>query len=460
MTSLQLSDLKNIPNMTLLNAKKIQQDGDIVRGISIDTRTILPREIFWAIQGESSDGHWYLNDAEKKGALAAVVEKKKSGRLPPLKIPLIQVEDTLKSLQEFSAWHRSRFNIPLTALTGTNGKTTTKEMIAWILQRKYKIHKTVGNLNNHIGTPLTLLRLKSDHQISIVELGTNHPGEIELLSNLVNPTSALITNIGRGHLEFFASIKGVAKEKISLFKTLRKSGTVFLNRDDQEITTADLTLKNVWDFSLDETKNAKTSGNLIKISNDGCCVWQLNKKTFIQMRIPGVQNVKNALAASAVASYYGIDENNIKEALENYSAHDKRMQIIKNGKSLIINDTYNANPDSFEPALETLSYLAKEKNQRKIVIIGDMLELGKKSKKLHLELFRKIVEQNIQGIFTFGHYCNTAAEQIRKEGYRNVYSFDTYEALAQKYRQFYKSGDIILIKGSRGMQMEKVLAFL
>ena len=238
MISLNLTDLKNIEGSSIVSPSSSDTFDRPIRGISIDTRTLQPQEIFWAISGESFDGHWFLNEAEKKGAVAVVIEKKKSKQIPSLQIPLILVKDSLKSLQQFSSWHKSRFDLPTIAITGTNGKTTTKEMITWLLQTKYNVHKTIGNLNNHIGTPLTLLRLNSEHQISVIELGTNHPGEIELLTSLVKPTTALITNIGRGHLEFFSSVKGVAKEKLTLFRKLKRKGLVFLNRDDKLLTKA------------------------------------------------------------------------------------------------------------------------------------------------------------------------------------------------------------------------------
>jgi UDP-N-acetylmuramoyl-tripeptide--D-alanyl-D-alanine ligase len=458
--SLNQNDLNNIEGSSIIFPVSSDSFDKPIREISIDTRTLQPQDIFWAITGDSFDGHWFVSEAEKKGAIAAVVEKKKSKRLPRLRIPLILVKDTLKSLQQFSSWHRSRFDIPLIAITGTNGKTTTKEMITWILQTKFNVHKTIGNLNNHIGTPMTLLRLNSDHQISVTELGSNHPGEIELLSSLANPSSALITNIGLGHLEFFASVKGIAKEKLTLFRTLKKNGIVFLNRDDKHIKAARIRRKNIQDYSLEDNTDASVKGQLTGLDNNGCGIWKLNKKTSIHMQVAGTQNVQNALAASAVGLSYGLSENAIKKALEEYSAYDKRMQIIKSGQSLIINDTYNANPDSFTPALDTLSYLASGKKNRRVLVVGDMLELGSKSEQLHQKLFANLLDYKIDGIFSFGKACENATRSIKEKGFLNAYSFDSHEELAKKLKKFLKPGDVILIKGSRGMQMEKVLAFL
>jgi UDP-N-acetylmuramoyl-tripeptide--D-alanyl-D-alanine ligase len=460
MISLTLRDLENIPQASIQLPASGQMFEAPVRGISINTRTLQPREIFWAIKGQTHDGHWYVSDAEKKGAVAAVVEKKRSEQLSQLNIPVILVKDTLKSLQQFSAWHRKRFNIPVIAITGTNGKTTVKEMITWILQKKFKVHKTIGNLNNHIGTPLTLLHLNSDHEISVIELGTNHPGEIAKLGSLVRPTAALITNIGRGHLEFFSGIDGVAKEKISLFKSLQKSPTVFLNNDDERLTAASIKSKNIWSYSLYNIKNPRVKGRLIRMDKEGCGIWELNNNTRIHLCVPGVQNVQNALAASSVGLFFGLKENDIKEALEGYSAYDKRMQIIRNDQILIINDSYNANPDSFLPALNTLVHLASGKSRRKIIVIGDMLELGKKGNQLHRELFLQFLEYDVAAIFTIGQFSNKAADLVREKGYQNVYSFSEHEELAKKLKIYLKPGDTILLKGSRGMQMEKVLAYI
>ena len=460
MISLTINDLRNIEGSTISSSGSLETFDRPVKGISIDTRTILPREIFWAISGESFDGHWFVNEAETKGAVAAVVEKKKSKQLPPLKIPLILVPDTLKSLQQFSAWHRSRFDIPVLAITGTNGKTTTKEMITWLLQTTYNVHKTIGNLNNHIGTPLTLLSISSKHQISVVELGTSKPGEIELLSSLVKPTSALITNIGRGHLEFFGSVKGVAKEKIALFKKLRRKGLVFLNRDDKHLSAARIRRTNIQDYTLQNKLNAAVKGQLTAMDKKACGIWKLNNKTTIHMHVPGTQNVQNALAASAVGLSYGLSEITIKKALEEYSAYDKRMQIIQNGQSLIINDTYNANPDSFHPALSTLSALTEGSHKRRILVVGDMLELGNNTDELHQKLFMSFLNYHIDGIFAFGKACDKAVHWIKKKGFSSAYSFDSHEKLAKELKNYLKPGDVILIKGSRGMQMEKVLAYL
>ncbi|TFH02218.1 MAG: UDP-N-acetylmuramoyl-tripeptide--D-alanyl-D-alanine ligase [Calditrichales bacterium] len=460
MTALNLSDLRNIPGSTIHLPASRSKFNAPVRGISIDTRTLQPREIFWAIKGEKQDGHWYVRDAENQGAIAAVVDKKRLKQLPDLGIPLILVKDTLQSLQTFAAWHRNRFDIPVLAITGTNGKTTTKEMITWILQTTYRVHKTVGNLNNHIGLPLTLLNINSKHQVSVVELGTNHPGEISMLHKIAMPTAALITNIGRGHLQFFSNIDGVAQEKLSLFRELPRNGTIYLNRDDKKISSARLRRKSTWDYSLNARKKARVKGEVLGLTPGGMGIWQLNNSTKIQLRVPGTHNIQNALAASTVGLSFGINEKTIKSALEEYIAYDKRMQIIRHDHITLINDTYNANPDSFLPALETLNEIAKAAKGRKIVVIGDMLELGSTAVELHRDLFLRIASQKIDAVYTLGKFCRQAANHIRKQGFTHAYSFDNHEDLAHELKRFIKKGDIILFKGSRGMQIERTIGYL
>ena len=360
----------------MLNAPNEADLHKVLRGISIDSRSIKANQVFWALRGPKFDGHDFVIDAMKQGAVAAVINKTNVGYLSDRGLPLIVVRDSLEALQKMAALHRKKFTIPVIAITGTNGKTTTKEMVAWILQTKMNVHRTEGNLNNHIGLPLTLLELNSRHDISIVELGTNHPGEIDLLSSITKPTAALITNIGRGHLEFFSSVEGVAEEKLSLFKNIPSNGVLYINLDDKRLAGYTSQHKNIWYFSLDGNAKAKIQGKLLKLSDQAAGIWLLNNRVTIHMQIAGEHNVRNALAAASIAISIGFNEEQIKSALESFKPYEKRMQIIKNDNITIINDSYNANPDSYLPALETLNRLAQRHNSRKIVVMGDMLELN------------------------------------------------------------------------------------
>ena len=226
MNSITLKSIKKLKTSSLINLSAEDDQNKNIRGISIDSRTIQPGEIYWSLKGENYDGHNFVIDSFKKGASAAVISKEMLKKYRGLYQTLIIVEDTLKALQDLAAMHRQKYKIPIIALSGTNGKTTTKEMIAWILQKKYQVHKTRANLNNHIGTPLSILQLRPEHEIAIFELGTNHPGEISTLCKIVKPTAGLVTNIGRGHLQYFASIEGVAREKNQLYKSIKRSGII------------------------------------------------------------------------------------------------------------------------------------------------------------------------------------------------------------------------------------------
>jgi UDP-N-acetylmuramoyl-tripeptide--D-alanyl-D-alanine ligase len=334
-------------------------------------------------------------------------------------------------------------------------------MIAWILQTKFRVHKTWGNLNNHIGVPLTLLHLTSDHQISVIEMGTNHPGEIAVLTSLVQPTMALITNIGRGHLQFFNDLDGVAREKLDLFKYTLPKGLLILNKDDARLSVYTSSSHSLYSYTLQESTTADVHGKVIGFDESGTGIWKLNDKSVINMKIAGRQNIQNALAASTVALYSGFQEEEIKSALEKYTAYEKRMQIIQNGNWTIINDSYNANPDSFSPALETLLQLAAKQNCRKILVIGDMLELGNSSDQLHQEILHMAYSSNLDGIFTLGESFRKAAKKFKtKNPAADINCFLSHQELATALKKFIKANDIILIKGSRGMQMEKILAFL
>lgn len=460
MRYISLADFIKIPGSKVYNFPEDKNAKKNIRGISIDSRSIKSGEVFWAIKGDRFDGHNYVMDAMRNGISGVVIQEDFFHKYENIDIPVITVKNTLESLKTFANIHRKVFKIPVIGITGTNGKTTTKEMIAWLLQNKYNVLKTYGNLNNLIGTPLTLFNLNSDHQIAILELGTNQPGEIGELVSIAQPTKALITNIGRGHLQNFASIDSLVKEKLALFKGINRQGTIFLNRDDHRLPKFPFRRKTLWSYSLDGKQNARVKGKFIELNKDGMGVWTLNDKVTITMNVPGMHHVENALAASTVALHFGISESEIKQSLENFTSFDKRMQIIKTKSLKIINDTYNANPESFNAALITLNHISSKSNGRKIVVVGDMLELGLESETYHNELFFRFLEYDIDGIFAFGRECSFAAKELKAKGFENVFWFSTHEDLAKELNKFLKKGDHLLIKGSRGMQMEKVLGYL
>lgn len=460
MKYMNLADFKNLKNTKYVNYDYQDKAKSYVRGVSIDSRTLKSGNIFWSIKGNNFDGHNYVPDAIKLGAAAIVIHSQYAAKYKTLDIPVIVVDDTLKALQNFATLQRGKYKIPILGVTGTNGKTTTKEMINWILQIKFNVLKTQSNFNNLIGVPLTLFRLMPEHQAAVIEMGTNQPGEIEQLVNIAKPNAGLITNIGRGHLQNFSSIEALAEEKSTLFTGINNRGIIYLNLDDPRLPKFKYRKETLWTYSLKNHKKARVTGKFIELDNFGNGVWELNKKVKIKMKIAGEHHVQNALAASSVALQFGLSESEIKDALQEYHAYDKRMQTVKCGDVTVINDSYNANPDSFLPALKTLKHIADKNSGRKIVVMGDMLELGLESESIHNDLILNMLDFDISGIFTIGKICDIVVHDLKQRGFDNIFWFKNHESLANSLKNYLKKGDYCLLKGSRGVQMEKVLGYL
>ncbi|MBD3224569.1 MAG: UDP-N-acetylmuramoyl-tripeptide--D-alanyl-D-alanine ligase, partial [Caldithrix sp.] len=370
-----------------------------------------------------------------------------------LSLPLAIVPDTLQALQQLAQIHRKRFEIPVISITGSNGKTTVKEMLATILNGKRLVHKTAGNLNNHIGCPLTLMQLKASHEAAVIELGTNHPGEIELLAQITKPTDAIITNIGPAHLEFFKDLAGVTREKLALFKETPAGGTIYKNLDDPNISgykNAD-----VQHITYSLNKPADVRGRLHKVNEQGRGIFRLNDKTDIQLKTPGLHNVYNALAAAAVALNTGFDEFEIKDALEDYYSYDQRMQIEHWHGATIINDSYNANPESMRMALQTLENI--QTSGRIFIVIGDMFELGEDAIIQHQRIIEESLQLHPGGVFVIGPLMHQACNNIIPKDGTDLVSFESHDAIRMRLSRELKANDIVLIKGSRGMKMEKII---
>ncbi len=455
MLDMTLKDIAGLKDCRPVNFDFSGTENTTFRGISIDTRTLEAGQVYWAIIGERLDGHQFAGEAHKKGALLSVIQQDRlTTELKDTKQPLAVVPDTLKALQELGQKQRLKYDIPVIALTGSNGKTTTKEMIAHILETKLRLHKTRGNLNNHIGCPLTLIGLNHTHQAAVVELGTNHRGEISLLAGLVNPNQALITNIGAAHLEFFESKAAVAREKLSLFEAIdRRGGVIYKNIDDPFIRAYHPENCRVIRFSLEES--ADVTGRILSMDARGCAVFSLNDRSEIRLQISGRHNVSNALAACAVALNMGFSEAEIAGALGNYRAFDQRMQVIEKDGVTFLNDAYNANPDSVKAALKTVT--AIEDKSRLFICLGDMFELGADRIRLHEEILNSALQINPDTILIIGDSMTTAARSIKKSGHSGIVKFEDHQSLADYLRDRLQPGDLVLIKGSRGMAMEKIL---
>lgn len=424
------------------------------QGISIDTRTLKPGNLFVAIPGERVDGHDYIEAAREKGAVAALVTRTVPSTLPQLKVK--NVEHALGRLG--AAW-RDQFTLPIIAVTGSNGKTTLKNMIAAILTAACqgdtnRVLATAGTLNNHLGLPLTLARLNSNHQYAVIEMGMNHFGEIDYLTKLTRPNVVVITNAAACHLEGVGDIEGVARAKAEIFAGLSDDGVAVLNRDDAFYGFWREQIGSHQFLSFGFHPDADVHASLHEAGQTQRITLHTSLGSIdIQLPLLGKHNVQNTLAAVAAALAVGIDLQPIKSGLEAIIPAPGRLQIhtLSNGVK-VIDDTYNANPFSLQAAVETLAAFAG----KKILVLGDMKELGQDEKLLHRTAGEKIRQAGIDYLFTYGELtANTA--QAFGEG---AYHFTEQEKLVMALKPFLNPESTILVKGSRSMRMEKVVAGL
>ena len=453
MLSIGFSDFVKIDGIHFLNFEKIEKDFDSITGISTDSREINPGEVFWALKGDNFDGHNFLDKAFEQSALFAVVAEDAKDLYENSAYPLAIVKDTLSALQQLGSIQRQKFDIPIIAITGSNGKTTVKEMLSHVLQQKLSVHKTEGNFNNHIGCPLTLLQLNESHEAAVIELGTNHEGEIKALADITKPNQAIITDISGAHLEFFNTVETVANEKLSLFEQIPKGGVIYQNLDNPFIEQYQRDDVKIITFST--RKEANIHGDLIALDDAGCPRFIVNNRTEIQLKIAGLHNIKNALAVAAVAAHLGFTEEEIKSGLETFKAYSKRMQIIKEKGITFINDAYNANPSSMTAAFNTVSAMTR---QGKIyLVLGDMFELGNYAHQLHRDVLVNALGINPDMICIMGRHMIEAAESINGNSRDRIERFEDHKQMAEYLISRLQKNDIVLVKGSRGMAMEKVI---
>lgn len=430
----------------------------ILENIAIDTRTIKPGEAFIAIKGEKFDGHNFLNTAFEKGSPIAFVQKDWFIRNSPIDYPLVVVKDTKKVLGEIANCHRNKFDIPIIAIAGSNGKTTTKDFVAHLLSKKYNVLKTEGNLNNQIGVPLTLLKLNTFHDFAVIEIGTNKPGEIAYLTDIVEPNFGLITNIGKEHLEFFIDIDGVEQEETTLFGYLmRKDGLIFLNIDDKRLAKYSRILRKYITYGT--TKGAYVYAGIVyddylfpKIIYNSEC-----KKIVAKLKIQGISPALCSIPAVTVSLYFELGEQEILSGLESFELDSSKAygrMLIKNINGVtVFNDTYNANPSSMELALETMEMI--NSLGKKIGIFGDMKELGDSSLSEHQELILK-ASNVFDSVLIFGQEMASALFSIDNPP-KNVTYFSEKEDIISFLKQYICPKDIVLFKASRGVQLEEVV---
>ena len=442
--SMSLDNIAEILLEEHLAAKRIGEN-ITVKGISTDTRSIKGGELFIALKGPNFDGHNFVEDALSKGAVACLVQDNVNAQ------NIVITKDTHLALGLLAKAWRNKFNKTVFAITGSNGKTTVKEMIAGILGQKTSVMATIGNLNNDIGVPLTLYRLNENYDAAVIEMGANHSGEIDYLTNITLPDIAVITNIGSAHLEGFGSIENTAKAKGEIFNGLAKSGTAIINANDtyfeyfKEITSdynvLSFGLKNNADITCQCESNSK--GSHLKVTTPkGNCEFDL--------KLLGSHNVMNALAAIAASVAVNIPLEQIKKGLENLAPVKGRLQMklgLKNSR--VIDDTYNANPTSLHAAINVLHSFSG----KRFLALGDMGELGDDSDNLHIEAGSYAKKSGVTSLYSFGKLAAKAAKEFGGNGF----CYDKHEDMIDALREELSQDVTLLVKGSRSMHMENVV---
>jgi UDP-N-acetylmuramoyl-tripeptide--D-alanyl-D-alanine ligase len=420
--------------------------------VTTDSRKVPSHSIYFALKGDKFDGNVFASQSLEKGASYAVIDNKDYY----LDERTILVENTLDTLQKLANYHRRKLAVPVIAVTGTNGKTTTKELLRCVLSQKYKVWATQGNLNNHIGVPLTLLSITSDVQMAIVEMGANHPFEIEQLCKIAEPDFGLITNIGKAHLEGFGGFEGVVKTKKELYDFLLSNhGTVFYNSDNSLL--ADF-LKD-WDgkisYGAQHPKNCRgkvvSNNPFLEVELEDLLPKAQQKKIQIRTNLVGAYNLENIMAAACVGIHFDISLGDIKRAIESYTPTNNRSQLINTGKNMLLLDCYNANPSSTEAAILNFADMP---TSDKVIILGDMLELGEETSKEHLKILKLLSNYTNTRILLVGKQYMSLSQAFGHPAFAD--SGELYNWLIQNPFQ----NSFILIKGSRGIQLEKIVELL
>jgi UDP-N-acetylmuramoyl-tripeptide--D-alanyl-D-alanine ligase len=427
---------------------------DVAQGYSIDSRTLGPGQLFFAVKGERLDGHDFVESALERGAIAAVVRRDQLKRYPK-QARLLAVEDTLVALQTLAMAVRKLWGKPLIGVTGSMGKTTTKEAIAHVLSARFRVLKSEGNFNNHFGLPLMLLKVEPEHDVAVIEMGMSHAGEIRALAKIAQPEIGVVTNVAPVHLEFFDSVAGIARAKYELVESLPAGGTAVLNADDEYVSqfgrdfngkvvmygtraTADVRAENVRNRGADGSEFDVVIGSV---------------REHATLPLVGEHNISNALAAVAVGLERGLKPSEAVAALADLAPADKRGEVLRLGNVTVINDCYNCNPKALNAMVDALAAMPA---QRRIVVAGAMLELGPAGEELHRQVGRHIAEKTIDVLLGVNGPAEAMVEAARQAGMRAEFVATPEEAgewLAREARD----GDAILMKASRGVKLEKAL---
>lgn len=444
--------------------------GNPINGISIDSRSILPGQAFVAIHGKRFDGHYFINEAVHKGAACVILSEGGAPTNGARRVPTISVSDTTQALGDLASFHRRRFDIPVVAVTGSCGKTTTKELIAHLMGDSFRILKSPGSYNNQFGLPLALLEITSDHDVAVVELGSNHPGEIAYLASITQPTVAVITNVGPVHLEYFGSLIDILQEKLSLLEELPGDGTAILPGDQLDVC---LEARNFLhprarlvyfgttdrcDIQALDIHRLDTPGDRRQVqTGKGMSVRLRDRIQEFIVPLMGYHNVENALAALTCAWTLGVPMEITRKRLRTFPQIAMRSEVVRFHGVTLINDCYNANPLSFARALEMLRDI---RASRKVAIMGDMLELGDFAPSAHEAIGRLAMQMGIDEVIAVGEYAEHVAKGVAQTHRAKATTFRSVAELLEGLPGRLRKGDGVLVKGSRKLNLEQVAQHL
>ncbi len=428
----------------------------VISSVSTDTRTIQQGALFFALRGDQFDGHKFVQIAMENGAICCVVAKDSQ---VPEEMPVIVVEDTQLALGHLAAAYRRRFSIPVIGITGSVGKTSTKEMIASVLKQSYQTHMTQGNFNNEIGLPLTVFQLEQSHETMVLEMGMSHFGEISRLTKIAGPELAVITNIGVSHIENLGSREGILKAKLEILEGLQMDGTVVLNGDDTLLWDArgEMDCETLY-YGIENPNCDLIARDICTYSDSTTFTCKIEGKEYeFLVRVPGIHHVYNALAAILVGIRNRVPIEAIRQGVREFLPSGLRQTLIELPNFRVIRDCYNASPDSMRSGLSVL--MLTETSGRHVACLGDMLELGEISESSHREIGRLVTELGVNCLITVGKASHWIACGAVEAGMKpaDIHEFETNQALCEKLPELLEPEDVVLVKGSRGMRLEEVV---